>query len=108
MVQKRIRVRERVKESTLGHSGSNNTWIENQVRLKAFFFFFLELNFIVLSIATRHTHGTYMTVHTTNPAQPTTSTNMTLKSIHCPPKEADHRNCPGRLAKEWGLAGNSL
>ena len=34
--QKRIRVREKERESTMGHSGSDNTWIDNQVRLKAF------------------------------------------------------------------------
>ena len=49
-----------------------------------------------------------MTVHTMDPAQPTTSANVTLKSIHCPPREADHQNSPSRLAKEQGLAGNSL
>ena len=32
-----------------------------------------------------------MTVHTTGPTQPTTSTNATLESIRYPPKEADHR-----------------
>ena len=74
----------------------------------SFFFFFLELKFIVLSIATRHTRGTYMMVHTMDPVQPTTSTNVTLKSICCPPKEADHRNGPSQLAKEWGSARNSL
>ena len=33
--QKRMRVREKERESTMGRSGSNNAWIENQVRLKA-------------------------------------------------------------------------
>ena len=32
---KRMRVREKERESTLGHRGSDNAWIENQVRLKA-------------------------------------------------------------------------
>ena len=36
------------------------------------------------------------------------SANVTLKSIHCPLKEADHRNGPGQLTKERGLARNSL
>ena len=33
--RKRMRVREKERESTMGCSGSNNAWIENQVRLKA-------------------------------------------------------------------------
>ena len=33
--QKKIRVREKERESTMGRSGSDNTWIEDQVRLKA-------------------------------------------------------------------------
>ena len=35
MARKRMRVREKERESTIGHGGSNNAWIENQVRLKA-------------------------------------------------------------------------
>ena len=35
ITQKRIRVREKERESTLGRRRSNNAWIENQVRLKA-------------------------------------------------------------------------
>ena len=32
---KRMRMREKERESTMGRSGSDNTWIDNQVRLKA-------------------------------------------------------------------------
>ena len=35
IARKRMRVREKERESTLGHSWSDNTWIDNQVRLKA-------------------------------------------------------------------------
>ena len=35
MAQKRMRVRAKERESTMGCSGSDNTWIEDQVRLKA-------------------------------------------------------------------------
>ena len=35
IARKRMRVREKERESTMGRSGSNNAWIENQVRLKA-------------------------------------------------------------------------
>ena len=35
MARKRMRVREKERESTLRRGGSNNTWIEDQVRLKA-------------------------------------------------------------------------
>ena len=35
IAQKRMRAREKERESTVGCSGSNNAWIENQVRLKA-------------------------------------------------------------------------
>ena len=34
-VRKRMRVRAKERESTLGRRRSNNTWIDNQVRLKA-------------------------------------------------------------------------
>ena len=36
IARKMIRVRENERESTMGRSGSDNTWIEDQVRLKAF------------------------------------------------------------------------
>ena len=36
MARKGMRVREKERESTVGRSGSNNAWIDNQVRLKAF------------------------------------------------------------------------
>ena len=35
IARKRMRVRENERESTMGRGGSNDTWIENQVRLKA-------------------------------------------------------------------------
>ena len=35
IAQKRMRVREKERESMIGCSGSDNTWIDNQVRLKA-------------------------------------------------------------------------
>ena len=33
--RKRMRVREKERESTMGRSGSDNAWIDNQVRLEA-------------------------------------------------------------------------
>ena len=35
MARKKMRVREKERESTMERGGSNNTWIDNQVRLKA-------------------------------------------------------------------------
>ena len=35
MARKKMRVREKERESTMKCGGSNNTWIDNQVRLKA-------------------------------------------------------------------------
>ena len=35
IARKRMRFKERERESTIGRRGSDNAWIENQVRLKA-------------------------------------------------------------------------